>query len=395
MRKSSIMHQKKLHIISKINIHKVFILMFIMVVPVFVAGQTWTNIWSESFNGKTFESCYTTGAQTYWANCTSGPRNSMINGTWEVSNTNLGATQSPASGSGGRFLMYWSDNTYSSSVPAADSIIFSKTLTGLTPGRQYRITYKFGALVQIPSTITNPASVGLRLNNQLIIAKTTATTSWQTKTYTWTATSTSMKLDWINQVKEVNGNDVALDDLVVESFSTSPLPVTLTSFTASTYANCTALIRWHTEEERNFSHFEIERSADGTGFSSLASIIPQGQNSDYSYIDTKPFKGTTTYRLKMTDNDGSMTYSPVKTIIADCVASSINIYPVPAHDLITISGITSGARITVFNVMGQIVAEKTGTNTIETIDISLFKEGTYLLQVAANNDVFKSRIIKK
>lgn len=51
---------------------------------------------------------YNNGVTGYWNN--SGlPRNSIINGSWEVSNTRAGKNQSPNDAANGRFLMFWTE----------------------------------------------------------------------------------------------------------------------------------------------------------------------------------------------------------------------------------------------------------------------------------------------
>jgi hypothetical protein len=64
----------------------------------------------------------------------------------------------------------------------------------------------------------------------------------------------------------------------------TPLPLDLTSF-SGTVVNCAALLNWTTAEESGMSHFDLQKSQDGTYFEQLASIAVKGSNSQYAYAD--------------------------------------------------------------------------------------------------------------
>ncbi|MGE5804769.1 MAG: hypothetical protein ACM339_03455 [Ignavibacteria bacterium] len=69
---------------------------------------------------------------------------------------------------------------------------------------------------------------------------------------------------------------------------------------------------WKTGEEKNVSHFIIQRSTAQNVFTNIATKLPQGSNSYYSYIDEAAYKTSEivfTYRLLIVDNDGTVTRS--------------------------------------------------------------------------------------
>lgn len=91
------------------------------------------------------------------------------------------------------------------------------------------------------------------------------------------------------------------------------LPVELISFSAQIIDNQQQL-RWVTVQEKNSSHFEIERSEDGKTFYSIGQQTAQGYSTkliSYEFIDTESINAVTYYRLKMMDLDGSFEYSKV------------------------------------------------------------------------------------
>jgi len=85
-------------------------------------------------------------------------------------------------------------------------------------------------------------------------------------------------------------------------------------------------LTWGTASEINVSHFEIQRSYDGTTFSTIDRVDAlggEGIATDYTYTDDQ-LTLTNYYRLKIVDVDGQIEYSDVFTIQADC-ASGVSI----------------------------------------------------------------------
>lgn len=101
-------------------------------------------------------------------------------------------------------------------------------------------------------------------------------------------------------------NDVAADNNSTSGIEvTAPLPVTLTSFTA-TKENNTALLKWATTQETNSDRFEIERSLGGKEWGKIGTVLSTGESNalrNYSYTDNAPLAGENLYRLKMIDKD--------------------------------------------------------------------------------------------
>jgi PKD repeat protein len=95
-------------------------------------------------------------------------------------------------------------------------------------------------------------------------------------------------------------------------FNVYPIPVELTSFTASVSSG-SVILKWETATETNNSGFYIERRKAGNehNYISLDFIEGKGtttEKSSYSYIDN-PVEGKYIYRLKQTDLDGTISYS--------------------------------------------------------------------------------------
>lgn len=107
------------------------------------------------------------------------------------------------------------------------------------------------------------------------------------------------------------------------------LPVNLISFTAVKGNNAVHL-NWTTTGETNMNHYEVERSADGSSFSSLTSIPSRNfsTSSLYTFNDNSPVKAVSYYRLKMISNTGTAKYSDIISVHFNGTGT-VDLYPNP------------------------------------------------------------------
>lgn len=80
------------------------------------------------------------------------------------------------------------------------------------------------------------------------------------------------------------------------------------------------MLIWVTSEERNNSHFEVQKSTDGRSFASFDTVLPKDgfdRQNEYQSLDEKPADGLNYYRIKQVDLDGRFSFSPVRKIIVD------------------------------------------------------------------------------
>ncbi|MBX2964747.1 MAG: hypothetical protein KF845_01290 [Cyclobacteriaceae bacterium] len=114
----------------------------------------------------------------------------------------------------------------------------------------------------------------------------------------------------------------------------SPLPVELDKFWAQVVQDGVDLF-WETASELNNDYFTVERSATGEVFTAVGTVNGKGttnQRSKYTLKDTSPIYGTSYYRLKQTDFDGSFTYSNVIHVNYDGPSMAfLNVYPNPTN----------------------------------------------------------------
>jgi len=175
------------------------------------------------------------------------------------------------------------------------------------------------------------------------------------------------------------------------------LPIQLSYF-KGTEEDCEVVLRWGTESEINFSHFEIEKSTDGLIFTMidrLDGLGGEGIATDYTYTDTQ-VSAVAYYRLKSVDLDGSFEYSEIVTIQADCASgiSISDIFPNPTvNELVNVQfSSTFGhedAKVIVTDMLGRKMMEVPfvifeGSNLI-TVDPSRLPAATYVISIQGNN----------
>jgi len=111
------------------------------------------------------------------------------------------------------------------------------------------------------------------------------------------------------------------------------LPITLLDFQARPDGKGHVLLNWSTANEVNSDHFEIERSEDGYHFEWVKNHAANGNTttfSDYSDIDMQPYIGRSFYRLRLVDQLGNITYSPIRQVWINEAATTVSVAPNPA-----------------------------------------------------------------
>ena len=143
--------------------------------------------------------------------------------------------------------------------------------------------------------------------------------------------------------------------------SATPLPVELTTFTATAEGTAAVRLAWATASEKNSAYFGVERSADGHVFAALGTVAAAGSSNSarsYGFVDAKlPGAARLYYRLRQVDVDGTVTYSPVRAVTPAPTGAGLALFPNPAHPGLTIlTGAVPGTVVTVFDALGRHVA---------------------------------------
>lgn len=78
--------------------------------------------------------------------------------------------------------------------------------------------------------------------------------------------------------------------------------------------NDNIVLRWRSVDESTVKEYLIERSTDQINYSVIKTVLPRGNNTDYTYTDTNIFKTaarTFYYRLRIQKKDSTFTYSNI------------------------------------------------------------------------------------
>ncbi len=185
------------------------------------------------------------------------------------------------------------------------------------------------------------------------------------------------------------------------------VPVTLVDFRARKSGADKALLEWSTATEINSDYFVVERSANGTDFSTVIGKTGAAGNSTslkaYNLTDNQPLAKWNYYRLKQVDKDGSMKYSQVVALNFEAASSLMVVYPNPAHTSLTLeynAGRAGKLALQVTDSRGAIVkVESINVNTgrnVANLNITNLVPGVYILRsIAADGNTIFTKFIKE
>lgn len=141
----------------------------------------------------------------------------------------------------------------------------------------------------------------------------------------------------------------------------------------------------------------MERSIDGTGWTTIAKIAAKGNSSvqsKYAFTDKAPAAGVNYYRLKMVDLDNTFEFSETKSVRM-AFSANVRVYPNPASNFVHVSVPVAASVVRLMNTAGQVLQERksinTGTNV--SFDISNYSAGTYMMQVIQQDGLSRNNVL--
>lgn len=201
-------------------------------------------------------------------------------------------------------------------------------------------------------------------------------------------------------------NSILVSGSALNQNGTVVMPFTLTDFTAK-YNKPNVSLFWTTVQEKNFSHFVLEQSTDGTTYSDNAVIFGAGESDtrvDYKYNDKNLAgrSGLVYYRLRSVDKDGRIAYSMVRIIRLgeEKPGMVLTTYPNPViSDVrITIPAAwqTKPVKVEFYNNYGNKVKEITILRASQTEILSTagLNKGIYVINAKCANESAQQRILK-
>jgi hypothetical protein len=181
------------------------------------------------------------------------------------------------------------------------------------------------------------------------------------------------------------------------------LPVKLSYFRIKTGSTAVELT-WATVMEENFQKFIVQRSLNGIDYVDIGEVAGQGFNiydieSKYIFADYHPLIGTSYYRLKAVDLDGTYEYFRVNAARFEG-PKGISVYPNPSTgEIISFHTNFSPSeydRVAVMDQFGRQIVDA-GVHSLEsTIHLSeRLKPGVYLLRYVSGDFEKVTRFLVK
>ncbi|MFN0257312.1 autotransporter-associated beta strand repeat-containing protein [Pedobacter ureilyticus] len=180
----------------------------------------------------------------------------------------------------------------------------------------------------------------------------------------------------------------------------STLPVRFVSFKARA-ENAAIRLDWKTASEKDNNYFSIRRSANGSDFSTIATIPGKGDSQsghNYTSYDRFPLNGTNYYILLQTDMDGKMTELDTRSINFSLNGNkSLSLAPVPAQQF-TIASFPAGTyHIELFDINGRSIQKFQVSNsaTAQRINLAGLAQGNYVVKSYGSYGTASAKLIKK
>ncbi len=198
-------------------------------------------------------------------------------------------------------------------------------------------------------------------------------------------------------VADMNGtvSNVAAVYILVNN---PPLPVTLLSFTAKKQQQI-SLLQWQTENEVNFSHFEISRSHNGIEWTTIGKVPATTSTSainNYKFVDQSPLEGNNFYRLIMRDRDNTFTYSRIQIVYFE-PNTWIKLSPNPVTDNLNITWQNRNiTHLQCYDITGRLIYQQTVNNNRAIINMHQYTAGIYMIRLTQDNGTIHSyKIVKQ
>lgn len=199
---------------------------------------------------------------------------------------------------------------------------------------------------------------------------------------------------------EVHADASSFSGMVATFTATANLPVLLKDFDVAASTDKKVLVNWSTLTEQNVNYFSVRRSSDGFAFQELAKVSAVGNSTTlqtYNYTDNTLLAKDkyVYYSLAITDKDGKLTYSPVKSfknplaITKMLVSVGPNPITRPGQLMVQFNADKAGEMLVkIYNNSGQMIGQHkmsafVGLNNGH-VHICDLAAGNYILQFTMN-----------
>lgn len=181
--------------------------------------------------------------------------------------------------------------------------------------------------------------------------------------------------------------------------TTLAMPVALVDFTAQAQENRTVLVNWKTSWEKANKGYVVERSKDLKSFEAIGEVNDVAGTSNsissYRFVDNAPYRGTSYYRLRQIDLDGTSHTFDAKSVVID---GKYGVYPNPVvgQQFTLELDEPTQAVLHLYNASGS----ELGISKLDFTDVSTkvspaskLSSGVYILTVEERGTTRKHRLV--
>lgn len=192
---------------------------------------------------------------------------------------------------------------------------------------------------------------------------------------------------------------IALNELTLGTAASGPLPMVWLDVFAQR-RNGLIQISWQTADEDNCDNYQVEKSGNGTNWSSLGNTIKANNTTgpnNYSLNDNNLPAAISFYRVRQNDLDGKYTYSKTVAIKTD-QPGGVWLYPIPANNVLTVAagGNLQLRSVNIYNMAGSLVAFAQPQRTAShTINVQQLAAGTYSAVIVLSDGTATTRTFIK
>lgn len=178
------------------------------------------------------------------------------------------------------------------------------------------------------------------------------------------------------------------------------LNATVSNFSGTlvqSYAN----LSWQISTGNNISHFQLEKSSNGTDFKPIANL-PYQNISSYSFTDPQQIADISFYRLKIFDINGYFVYSKIIVVSNSKINFEIKPFTNPVTDKMQVDYMipeTGTVTLKLYNAFGaplltqQLLAKK-GWNKSSFDFVKNLPAGMYIFSFVYKNSMINKKVIK-
>lgn len=159
------------------------------------------------------------------------------------------------------------------------------------------------------------------------------------------------------------------------------LPLQMLLFTAAPASNGEVQLSWKVAEQHAIKRFFVERSTDGTTWTTITSLAATSSTA-YQYLDKSKTEAVVYYRIKEESADGTFAFSDTKKILNAVKAKSFMLAANPAvNKTITVrfSAAAKAGSISITDEAGHVVVSKKWNGGAGTIQIPIVATGMYVV----------------